>query len=431
MQDSIPKHRLSRTLSTSQMAVKIGGNQLGMMIKRPFLSEDNQKEAQKKTDRKNAAILFNTLAMLRGTALKAAQLLSLETDILPEDFRQELEKSYHQVPPMNRALVRKIVSSAFSKPVEEVFNTFDLTAFAAASLGQVHKAVDGKGRVLAVKIQYPDISKTISSDIRLLKTAVRPMAQSALLLPILDEVESVLMAETDYEQEAENIRFFKSRLVMPGVRMPDVFPEYSTPQVLTMSMISGTALNQWLSEHQDPEDKNRVAQTLHDIFLEGFYGLHRIHADPNPGNFLIADDLSIGLVDFGCVKSFDPSFISLYRQLIRTGSTQDKQAYADLLEAMNIVSPQLAPGIRDELIHLFMEIGQWFHTLYRDEVFDFAKNHDFIETGKRIAKQMQRYRNHFTSCNPDFVFLDRTRYGLLRLFEKMQVKIRIQNSYEC
>ncbi|MBU2453840.1 MAG: AarF/ABC1/UbiB kinase family protein, partial [Proteobacteria bacterium] len=320
MTDTIPKSKITRTISSGKIAVKMGTNHLGFLIKKPFLSKENQTISQEKKDVKNARILFNGLSLLRGTALKAAQMLSLESDMIPETIRKELEKSYNQVPPINRALVRKIITNNFNAPPENIFESFEATAFAAASLGQVHHARSKDGEDLAVKIQYPDISQTISNDIRLLKTVLRPLPEYAIIKIALEEIHDVLLDETDYEKEGKNIEYFSQNLKNDRVSIPELYSDLTTKNVLSMSFMKGMMLNRWLETRPGRKDRTIIAQTLHDIFIEGFYKLKQIHADPNPGNFIIMDDLKIGLIDFGCVRSFDDEFILLYQKLIRIGA---------------------------------------------------------------------------------------------------------------
>lgn len=430
MTDTVPTSKIKRTLSTGKIAVEMGTRQLGFMIKKPFLSKENQQISREKKDGENARTLFNGLSLLRGTALKAAQLLSIEGGYLPDGFQKELEKSYNQVPPINRALARKIITNNFNAPPEAVFGSFESTAFAAASLGQVHRATAKTGQDLAVKIQYPDISQTISNDIRILKTLLRPMPEYPIIETALDEIREVLLNETDYEKEGRNIAYFRSHLSHKRVMIPKVYPDLTGRTVLSMSLIRGRVLNEWLKTDPDRESRTLVAQTLHDIFVQGFYGLRQIHADPNPGNFLITDDLKIGLIDFGCIKSFDDSFIDLYQSLIRMGFSRDKKKVSNLLYRLKLISPELDPVICDEMIELFMEIGQWFAALFKEETFDFGANPDFMERGKQIGLQMHRFRRHIRHITPEFIFLDRTRYGLIKLFERMRVKIKIQSRYE-
>ncbi|MCP3875714.1 MAG: AarF/ABC1/UbiB kinase family protein [Desulfobacteraceae bacterium] len=430
MNDTIPKSKITRTISSSKIVVKMGTKHLGHLLKKPFLSKEKQILSQEKKDIENAQILFKGLSMLRGTALKAAQMLSFESDIIPESIRKELEKSYNQVPPINRALVRKIIINNFNTPPENVFKSFDSKAFAAASLGQVHFAKSKKGEDLAVKIQYPDISKTISNDIRLLKTILRPMPEYGIIKIALEEIEAVLLNETDYEKEGQNIEFFRKNLKNDQVIIPRTYPDLMTENVLSMSCMKGQILTEWLAMQPGQESKTHVAQIMHDIFVEGFYELKQIHADPNPGNFLVTDDLKICLLDFGCVREFDEKFIHLYQRLIRIGSSKDKEAYVDLLTQMKLMTPELDKHVKDQMVELFMQMGDWFSQLFKEEEFDFGANPDFMERGKKIGHQMHQFRKHIHNITPEFVFLDRTRYGLIKLFEKMKVKIKIQNKYE-
>ncbi len=430
MKSDIPRGKVSRTISSGKIAAQIGTNQLGYIIKRPFLTKDKQKQSKDKLDEKNAQILFNGLSLLRGTALKAAQMLSFESDIIPKAVRKELEKSYNQVPPINRALVRKIIINNFREPPESVFSSFDSQAFAAASLGQVHLARSKKGQKLAVKIQYPDIAKTISNDIRILKTALRPMSQYGIIKTALDEIETVLLDETDYEKEADNIRFFNDNLNEARVDIPELNSDLSTKQVLSMSLMEGQILNQWLETNPNQESKNYVAQVLHDVFIRGFYELKFIHADPHPGNFLITDDLRITFLDFGCVRRFDDNLINLYQRLINKAGSQNKKEYLKISKEMWLLPDDLDKEIEDLIADLFMQISNWISQLFAEDEFDFSKHPDFMEQGREIGQKGHEIRKHITTIIPEFIFLQRTRYGLFRLFEKMKVKIRFRNKYE-
>jgi predicted unusual protein kinase regulating ubiquinone biosynthesis (AarF/ABC1/UbiB family) len=157
MADFFPVGKWKRTLEGGKTALKLGGRTVQYLSRKPFIGSDRRQSSKEAFDRQSGEILFQGLSALKGTALKIAQMLSLEMDIFPPAVRQELGKSCYQVPPMNRALVRKIVTSNLGRPPEALFCSFEPTAFAAASLGQVHRAVAKNGRTLAVKIQYPGV----------------------------------------------------------------------------------------------------------------------------------------------------------------------------------------------------------------------------------------------------------------------------------
>jgi predicted unusual protein kinase regulating ubiquinone biosynthesis (AarF/ABC1/UbiB family) len=183
--------------------------------------------------------MFKGLGLLKGTALKMAQQLSLDLDLLPEAVCRELVRSYHQVPPINRALVRQVIQKELGRPPEKKFAYFDANAFAAASPGQVHAAGDHGGTPLAVKIQYPGIAKSIDSDLGLLRQVLRPMIRSDQLLPILNEMAARLHEEVDYCKEAENQAYFGGHLDLQGVRIPFVHPDLSTATVPTTTRLPG------------------------------------------------------------------------------------------------------------------------------------------------------------------------------------------------
>ena len=430
MISEIPRGKWQRSYTTGKTAAKISGKVLKYLAKRPFLSSGKKEQAKEDLDRDSAKILFSGLSLLKGTALKAAQMLSLELDIFPAHIRRELGKSYHQVPPINRALVRRIIQNNLKQPPEKVFRSFDTQAFAAASLGQVHRAISLEGEEFAVKIQYPDIANTITSDIRLVKAAVRPLAEYELVCIALKEIEEILLLETDYEKEAANLEFFAKHLQMENVKIPEVDYRISGKTILSQTHFHGPTLNEWLKTNPDRYEVDAVAQTLHDIFLKGFYELNCIHADPNPGNFIILNDCEIVLIDFGCVKRFDSKFVNLYNQLACISANGEESLPISLLRELEVFPPDMDTKVEQELYKYMVAFNRWFGRPYQKKVFDFKENSDYILEGKEILKGIQRYRKHINSINTNFIFLDRTRYGLFRLFEQMGARVRIRNKYE-
>ena len=429
MSDRIPKGKLKRGLIGGRTAVRVGGRVAGYLARKSFLSEQGRQAARRKMDQANAKAVFACLSLLKGTALKIAQLLSMEVELFPEAICRELEKSYNQVPPMNRVLARKAAMRALGGPPEEVFQEFDSRAFAAASLGQVHAAVSPDGRDLAVKLQYPGINRSVVDDMQLVKGLLRPLPDFPLIAPALGEIQERLAEEVDYGREADNMAFFRDRLRVDGVVMPEPWRPGCAGTILSSTRLDGLPLNQWLATGPDQEARDLVARRLNDIFLHSFYELHRIHADPNPGNFIIDKDLSVGLVDFGCVKAFSPEFVSLYARFPRVIISGTREEYFDLLRRMRFIQGDLDPEAEAGIYKCAYSLGQWLGELYKAESFDFGRNAGFIARGKELSRTVFRFRKHFT-MNSDFVFLDRTRYGLLRLFEKLGCRLRVRNQYE-
>ncbi|MCU7891583.1 MAG: hypothetical protein KZQ78_08175 [Candidatus Thiodiazotropha sp. (ex Ustalcina ferruginea)] len=154
MSKSVPTSKLARSSVAGTPFLKAGSKHLRHAAKRPFLSESACRESRQKRDDETARILFKTFSQLRGTALKIAQMLSMESNLLPEWLRNELSKSYHQVPPLGRPLIRKLIEQEFGKPPEAIFTHFEPKAFAAASLGQVHSASNASGEASVSGYQY-------------------------------------------------------------------------------------------------------------------------------------------------------------------------------------------------------------------------------------------------------------------------------------
>lgn len=423
----MPRGKFKRTVVGTGTAAKVGGKVLKYIVKKPFLSDENRSKARHDLSKDSASTIFKTLTLLKGTTLKIAQFLSMELDLLPDELREELSKSYNSVPPLNRAIVRKILDSNFNKPFEKVFERFDLKAFAAASLGQVHEAYV-HGEKLAVKIQYPGIRNTIKSDLKLVKTVARPLSNASFLLPMLDEIEEKLIEETDYIKESENQSFFQERLMMESVKIPKVYKDYSSDVILASEFIDGVSLDLWIKGDRKQEDKDRVAGTLYEIFLRGLYELNCIHADPNPGNFIITEDLKVGLIDFGCIKKLNPEFLKVYIKLNKTILLGDKE-YTNFLDDLNLLKEDVPAKIKENIFKIMVKIGRWYNRFYNVEYFDFRENKDIFHEPQDYFKELGKYRNYFRA-QPDFVFLDRTRYGLYRIFEQMEVKVKIRNSYE-
>ena len=428
--DDTPKGSLARGLVGGKTAVRMGGVYVKYAVGKPFRPEAGCEDARQRMLDQSMEALFEGLCQLKGMALKVAQTLSLEMDIFPEHVRTHLERAYNDVPPMNRALTRKVLINAYGKVPEKVFRSFEPTAFAAASLGQVHRAVGASGESLALKIQYPGIRETIRSDMRLIKAMLRPFAEYETMRPVFAEIETRFLEETDYLVEAANAAYFQEHLGMEGVCVPRVHGELCTGHVLCLSLLKGRPLNAWLKESHAPGTRDQVAQRLQDLFIRSLYGLRSIHADPHPGNFLVLDDGRTGLVDFGCVKRLDAEFVELYRQLPVAFIRDDDEACMGVMRKLGTIPANIDAVPERDVRETFICYGKWLKRIFAVEKFDFGEEKDFIKEGKAISMSMKHVWRKLR-LHPDFVFLDRTRYGLLRLFEKMQARVSFHNEYEC
>jgi predicted unusual protein kinase regulating ubiquinone biosynthesis (AarF/ABC1/UbiB family) len=427
--DRLPVSKAARSAKVGRMALELGVQAARKAIQSPFLSVPDKQRLDLDVSKEQGRILFRVFSQMKGVPLKLAQTLSLEAEFLPDEIRTELAKSCYSVPPINRGLVRKILTQALDKPIEEVFPEFDYVPFAAASLGQVHRAVDRNGSVLAVKIQYPGIGSAIQSDLAILKTFSTYLPLKMDLKGAMAEVEGRLQEELSYLKEAEWTAWFGARLRLPGVRIPQVADNLCAENVLTTSMLPGIHLDKWLENRPSQKRRDDMAHRLFGMFLHSVYDLHALHADPNPGNFLIDQDDNVGLLDFGCVKRFDPGFpprlAALMRLVVSGSGEQALQAFCD--NGFITATPGRVLG-KETNAGLLSMVG-WIKRPYQAGRFDFRLAGSFFEDGRRLGLEFIS-RNPAVSFSPEFIFLDRVRYGLYRIFQKLGARVDLNNRWE-
>ena len=424
MSQSVPEGKLARTHVAGVAAMKVGLGSLKHTVKRPFLSSEDQQEEKKQQNDKNAQILFKALTQLRGTALKVAQMIGMEQGLLPESYRKELEKSFHQVPPLNRVLVRKVMLHEFKKSPEKLFAQFNMQAFAAASLGQVHKATLPSGEEVAVKVQYPGISAAIKSDLTLIRGIARGMPHTKLVLQSLDEIEARLIEEVDYRIEAKNTQWFREQITLKGISIPRVYTDFSSERVMTTEFVQGLHLDDWLATNPSREIRNQAAQQLYDFFDHSSMKLKCLHADPNPGNYLFHEDGSITVIDFGCVRHMSEQFTEVFPQLITAYLDDDPDALFSAYEKIGMFYKNIGSNLNlyEDVLRPF---GQWVTLPFKTESFDFSRHVDYIRKGKEHMKRIHDLA-HLDHIAEEFIFHNRTFYGLYQIFEKMGATVRFK-----
>lgn len=425
MPDTIPAGKWQRAGIVGSAALKAGLREVQHKVKRPFLSAARQAEAKQDIDDQNARQLFAALTQLRGTALKAAQMLSMEVELLPERYRQELEKSFHQVPPLNRVLVRKAIQEQFGQPPENLFATFDSQAFAAASLGQVHAATLPDGTAVAVKIQYPGIHVAMDNDMRLLRGLARNLPNADIALQSLDEIRERLREEVDYTLEATTTRWFTEHLAVEGVSVPQVFDTYSGERVITTQRLGGKHLDAWLADKPPQAVRNLAAQRLYDAFAYSVRKLHRLHADPNPGNYLFYPDGSVSLLDFGCAKQLSPTFVSVLPRLMWAFHDDDEAATFAAYRELGMNHAKASPTWYQEVLRPFAE---WVAAPLREDSFDFGEHADYTSNARELIHRLAS-TSGLNRVADEFIFFDRTIYGLCKIFERMGARVRIRQHW--
>jgi len=364
--------------------------------------------------RKTAEDMFGQFTKLRGTALKIAQSFSIDQGFLPEEFSEVMAKAQYQAPPINRTLIRSIIKRELGQYPEQLFKNFNNEAMAAASIGQVHRATLQDGTDVAVKIQYPGVRDTISSDIALAKTIFKQLvAKGTDLNPYIEEVQTTLMKETDYTEEGESIDRFHERFTSEKFVTPKWLPDYSTERVLTMTYIEGVHLNEFLSAEPKQSEKDRFGQLLWDFFHEQVKDRKEVHADTHPGNFLFTEDGKLGVIDFGCVKTFPEEFFMNYLKLLPTHLRRDDEEIKALYRKLNVLlgDPEIDKKEK-EVFEFCKNYGYTFAMPYVTESFNFGDK-EYKDLLKRYTKNPP-----FTNKprgNKHFIYTTRVHLGLYHL----------------
>jgi predicted unusual protein kinase regulating ubiquinone biosynthesis (AarF/ABC1/UbiB family) len=420
--NSVPSSKLKRSKIVAKGAIKAGSKLTSSAIKRAFMSSNKKANIKSQTDKEVAKIVAETLGALKGVSVKIAQQIALAMPFLPKEYLEQLNKSFSQIPPINKALVRKIIKQELQAYPEEIFEYFNSIAFAAASLGQVHLGViDGKK--VAIKVQYPGIKKSIQSDISILKFIFKRFANGGDVEHLIGEIKDRLDEELNYTLEAKHSEIFKS-LNNKDIIIPKVYKNFSTSRVLTTQYIEGKSFLEYLKTNPSQKQKNHYAQIIFDYFFESFYKLNIVHADPNPGNFIFTDK-KLALIDFGCVKRVEKSFVKdfsiLHKMLLEGADDKEitKEYYKQKMAPNATLDKQL-----DFYQSIIKPLDRFYIEVLVNDSYDFAKNSNFTKRGFELIKKVQSTNKTSASyMSKDYIFIDRTLLGYYAMFEQMGAKI--------
>jgi aarF domain-containing kinase len=415
---------LGRALRLAGLTAGVTGSYLGYLMQRVFLGEEQRERRRRATHARAGRRIRDELVRLRGPAMKLGQALSLHTGELPEEMVAELTTLQMQAPGMHPSLARAQFRASVGRPPDEVFKRFEPEPFAAASLGQVHRATLHDGSRAAVKIQYPGIRAAIENDFRWLRSASIP-AQVSGHLPkaALDEMESQILAETDYVREADHIEFFKTALAPLGfVTVPSVHRDCSTDRVLTMTVVGGRHLDDFMATRPSQRLRDTIGRRLFELFYFQVLKLERLHADPHWGNYLFNNDGTIGLVDFGCVKVFEPEVVRRRRKsFLYPGRTDSPEFQRIMEEQFAEPGQKLRPAAR-RAIGAFRE--RFYRKVYPpdpaddERPFDFADG-AFIHAYLRASADLARARG----AAPHYIFLARAEIGLYATLHRLRARV--------
>ncbi len=428
--------RIARSAIAGVAVARVGAAHLQHKAQSLGRSPVDVAQASAQHEAKLGRILFGALSQLRGTALKASQLLSIELGFLPEATRAELARAHYQVTPLNRALVIKLMRDAFGQLPQTLFAHFDPQAFAAASLGQVHAATLHSGESVAVKLQYPGMAASVGSDMQLMRGLLKTLAGSTSAMPkaelidrVMADIQHKLAEELDYLHEADQLIWFGQQLTHPALTVPQPVMALTSARVLTMQRLHGLHLNEWLATGPSQQARDYFGQLLFDVFLRCTFELHRLQADPHPGNYLFMPDGRLGLIDFGCTRALDASFCdaigAAWSALLRTPA--DTRALQHSYQRLGMISLDLSPSEFElQLMPALACFQHWQRLPFAQAIYDFAQH---PAPPRMSAAQHRIAVQHMQSVPPDLPYFDRSYLGLVQLLRQLGARVRTTNRW--
>jgi predicted unusual protein kinase regulating ubiquinone biosynthesis (AarF/ABC1/UbiB family) len=422
-QDKIPTGKVERALKLVGTGAKIGTNYLKYYTKKTLSGVDNKEELHNN----NAEDIYQSLSQLKGSALKVAQMLSMDKNLLPRAYTQQFAMSQYSAPPMSAPLVIRTFQRSNGQSPQQVFDEFSLQSSAAASIGQVHKARKGN-QWLAVKIQYPGIADSIQSDLKL----VKPMANAMFGLSekemqkYFQEVEEKLLEETNYELELQRSNEMSNRCShLPNLVFPKYYSEYSSSKVLVMDWMEGLHLKEFLDTNPSQEVKNTIAQSLWDFYEFQLHHLKAIHADPHPGNFLFQPDGRVGIIDFGCIKEVPEDFYLHYFPLLIPVIRENEKVINTLMSNIEIVFPADSQEIKKELTEAFLEMTALLSKPFESPTFHFTT--EFIDSiyakGEEIYQIPEVKKPTQPRGSKHALYVNRTYFGIYSMMADLNANI--------
>lgn len=425
----VPIGRLRRLGLLTSLQSKIAAAYLFYWIRGWFKSAAEKEKMLAETHWRTAARVLDSMSYLRGATMKIGQTLGNFPDVVPAEFVETLDQLHFCAPSMHWSLLREMVFNELGDDPEKLFASFEKRAFAAASLGQVHRAQLTSGELVAVKIQYPGIGRTIREDFRNLMLFMLPARLSAdweNTREQFDDLRVRLEQETYYRREAATLEKVRSLFREDeGIVVPRVFSERSTDRVLTMQRLEGVHLDQFLATNPSQDVRNEFARKMIRAWYRMLYAGRLLYVDFHPGNFIFMDDGRLGVIDFGCMVELDEGLWELFRKMDRPLTTGRREDRIASLKEWSWIGDDAAD---EDRVRLTDEYADWsWRSRYCGGEFDFGDPTDF-RRGIDIFVEMVRKRySRARACTP---MMARQQMGWRAMLYRLRAKIDVASIAE-
>lgn len=424
-QTNIPTGKVERASRFVTTGLKVGTNYLKHYTKK--LIDPNVSREELHAD--NAEDIYETLSNLKGSALKVAQMLSMDKGMLPKAYTEKFAMSQYSAPPLSGPLVINTFIKTLGKTPTELYDTFDIKASNAASIGQVHKGTKW-GKQLAIKIQYPGVASSVKSDLRIVKPfAMRIVGMSEVDMDkYFEEIETKLLEETDYKLELQrSVELSASCAHIPNLVFPTYYPELSSERIITMDWLNGFHLKEFLQKNPSQEARNSIGQALWDFYQFQVHELKKVHADPHPGNFLMREDGTIGIFDFGCIKEIPEDFYINYFLLTDKEVLKDEVRRKQIYTALEMIHPSDTEKEITFFSELFQKMIDMLTLPFTLESFDFGDERYFQEIYAYmdyVANLKEVRESKVARGSRHSLYVNRTYFGLYSILSDLKANIK-------
>ncbi len=424
----IPATSFMRLWCLGNSQARIAAYYLDYAIRKNFLHGDDQQKALNQTKLKAALQLLGTMGYLRGAIMKVGQLFANLPQIIGPELVEIFESLQFEAPPMHYSMIREVFLDELGKEPDEVFAQFEKRAFAAASLGQVHRARLHDGTEVAVKIQYPDIARTITSDFKTMGMLLQTMRLKKdfqyLKAHVLDARE-VFLREVDYLSEASYME--KNRQIFTGtdIVVPRYFPDLTTKKVLTMERLPGQHLQSFLAQNPSQDKRNHFGELISRSLVQSFFRFRTIYADLHPGNFLFMEDGRLGFIDFGCFQQFSQERWRFEQESEKAMFCHDRDKTLQFLARISFhkSTDELDPNWAEMMLRQV----QWvIRPIVAEGSFDFADK-DYVAEGVSLFKELMQNGNGRVDCF--YNWTNRAILGHRSLMYRLQCKFDYRSIY--
>lgn len=407
----LPRTRPARAAALARLALRIGGRYAARSPQLVFASVERRQELRQDLALRSAEEVAEELGSMKGAMMKLGQMASYLDEGVPDSFRATMARLQRDAPPMTAELAASVVSAELGAP-GRIFARWDPLPFAAASIGQVHRAITRDGRAVAVKVQYPGIAESIEADVRnvnLLTRVVRMAFPGLDTGSLVEELRERLREEVDYRLEAANQGLFAEYYEgHPVIHVPRVLPELSTARVLTTELVAGSSFEELVG--WDQRERDLAAETIHRFVFRSLYRLHAFNGDPHPGNYLFHGAGRVSFLDYGLTARFSPSDLAPLEDAVRYIAIEgDGERFRAALERAGFIQP-FAPVSTEVVVD---HMGAFYATALRDAPITITPEYAsaivrrFFDTRSPLAP--------YTNIPRTYVVLQRINLGLYGL----------------